>query len=36
MGQSFGRGGDDATGAWATFRSLQVLEPDAVEPGEVF
>ena len=36
MGQSFGRVGDDATGAWATFRSLQVLEPDAVESGEVF
>jgi len=34
MGQSFGRGGDDATGAWAIFRSLQVLEPDAVESGE--
>ena len=27
MGQSFGRGGDDATGASATFKSLQVLEP---------
>ena len=36
MGQSFGRGGDDATGAYAIFRSLQVLEPDAVESGEVF
>ena len=34
MGQSFGRGGDDATGAWASFDSLQVLEPALADSGE--
>lgn len=34
MGQSFGRGGNDATSARATFDSLQVLEPALVDSGE--
>jgi len=35
MGPSFGRLGEDAAGAYATFRSFQVLEPDII-PAEHF